>query len=468
MKKNPFSFFSTWRSRIGLGLALTFLMLPMLNPSTVFAQDNQSVRITPTVRAVAKVLPSVVNLSTEKLVERDLTEWDVEDPFEMFFKKTTPKFKNETSHSLGSGTIIDPSGIIVTNTHVVHRAFKIKVRLADGREFYAREIASADLNDIALLQLIDSPKEESLHPITFAQIDDLFLGETVIAVGNPYGLGSSITRGVLSAIGRQVTHDGNIVLSNILQTDAPINPGNSGGPLININGNMIGVNIAMFKNGRGISFAIPLERVENLVGKWLTPERFGNYSLGLVPAVRKNNKGAVEFYLRDVIKGSPAWKKGLRAGDVFTEFNGRKYEKLMDISRLLWKKKAGDEVSITLANGKKYNLAVEKIALSDGKILARIRLGLGLQKLSPSLSEALGYPFGRGIVVSDVLGNYKNLHRGDMLVRIGDIPIYSFADIARALHNTKYGDKVEAIVISVINKQGAYYLIKKTIQLTVN
>lgn len=428
--------------------------------------SEEDPRITPVVKAVSKTLPSVVNIGTERIVSATYSPWGQLDPFEGLFRDFFAEQGEVKTTSLGSGSIVDPSGLIVTNAHVVHRATEINVILADGKQYLAKEIASDDINDIALLRISGLPENMSLSSINFAEPDDLLLGEPVIAMGNPYGLGHSISQGVLSAVGRKAMYEGEIIFSDILQTDAAVNPGNSGGPLININGEMIGINTAIYKEAQGIGFAIPVERVENILARWLIPERFRDVSLGIIPASRRKN-GRIEIYIAEVIQGSPASKAGLRKEDSIKKINNQAVDALISVSRRIWKMKSGDVLRLEMGSGKIFTLKIEKLQVMDGRELAKRRLGIGLQKLTAELAEALDYPFEEGLIVSDILSDNQNIHRGDIIVRLGDVPIHDFSDIPRALQDKHYGDIIDALFIAVIHRRNHYYILKRGAELEV-
>ena len=199
------------------------------------------------VRAIEKALPAVVNISTQRVIDSEnLSDSDDFSALQRLFDKFLRSQKSSASYSLGSGCIIDPSGLIVTNAHVVERAAKIMITLNGGRNFEAEIVADNPLHDIALLKIRNPPR--GLTAICCDDSGRLYLGETVIAVGNPFGLDSSITVGALSGTRRRFTYQGHVIFSDILQTDAIVYPGNSGGPLINIEGNMIGMNMSSYEN----------------------------------------------------------------------------------------------------------------------------------------------------------------------------------------------------------------------------
>ncbi|OGV35953.1 MAG: hypothetical protein A2X48_06185 [Lentisphaerae bacterium GWF2_49_21] len=427
----------------------------------LFAVEPGNPRLTPVVKAVSEVLPSVVNIGTERIVSRPYSRWGENDPFESLFRDFYAEQGAVNTTSLGSGSIIDPSGLILTNAHVVNRATKITVTLDDGSQYTAREIATDDLNDIALLKIENLPQGKKFRPMKFAQPEDLLLGEMVIAVGNPYGLGHSISQGVLSARGRKATYEGNIIFSDIIQTDAAINPGNSGGPLINLDGELIGISTAIFKEAQGIGFAIPVKRLEDVLARWLIPERFGELSLGILPAQKKNKEGTMEFFAGEVFDGSPASKAGIRKDDRILEINGVKPSSLLDIGLVLWKIPAGGEARIKTSDSKTISLKVEKVKYSDGFEMAKVKLGLGLQELTPKLAKALEYPFEGGLVVSDIPADTENVNRGDILVKLGEIPVNNASEVAKALMDKHHGDSVEAMFVSLIRKRDKMFIMKR-------
>lgn len=429
------------------------------------SDDSRQQRITPTVQAIAKVLPGVVNLSTEKMIDSASPGLESSNnPFNLVPDENL--FDKQRGYSLGSGCIIDPSGLIVTNAHVVYRAIKINVTLHDGRRYLAEVLAADDLNDLALLKI--NGVNGDLKPIPLAEPGDLLLGETVIVLGNPFGLGSTISQGVLSAVGRKVTHNEQVVFSDLLQTDAAVYPGSSGGPLINITGSMIGINTAILKEAKSIGFAIPLQRVENVLAQWLIPERFENVSLGIIPAVQRMKDGDLVVSLKEVIKDSPAWNSGLRTGDRIVKVDGVELTGLMTLSRKLWQMQAGDSIIITTGEDKEFKLKVEKMLPADGGKQAEIKLGITVQPLTKELSQALHYPFSGGMVISGLPeSGIKGVERGDVLLRLGDITVNNTDDITRAMQNRRFGDAIPALLVSVHNEYGRYFLQRKIIELQV-
>src|SRR5688500_17693623 len=236
---------------------------PIMGVATVAApvpgaMPAPDVRRDAVVEAVERVMPSVVNIGMITLVERRDSFADLmRDFYEPYYRRRWP----QEIYSLGSGVIIDEDGYVLTNVHVVDQATRIRVRLMDGREFDAERVAGVGRSDVALLKLVTNAQEK-FRAIQFARDDDLLLGETVLALGNPFGLGGSVSRGILSSKSRRpVTENEPLDIMDWLQTDAAINPGNSGGPLVNLRGELIGINVAIYREGQGIGFAVPVKRI---------------------------------------------------------------------------------------------------------------------------------------------------------------------------------------------------------------
>lgn len=448
----------TWRKISSL--CLIYFVFSCL---ILYAETDNSAHLerrSPVVRAVSETLPSVVNIGTERVIATSYSPWGDCDPFDRLFRDFFAEQGEVKTFSLGSGSIIDEEGLVISNSHVVRRASKINILLESGESFTAKMIAGDDINDIALLKIIPDKTERRFKPIKFSNPDELYLGEQVIAVGNPYGLGHSISCGVLSAIGRKATYQGVVIFSDILQTDAAINPGNSGGPLVNINAEMIGMNLSMFKDAQGIGFAIPLKRIESILAKWLIPERFNDVTLGLIPGYAEDNKKPSQVIAAEVIENSPAWNAGIRPGEKILEINSQKINSLIDAGRILWKLKGGEKIKITSSKSN-YEIEVLKTKPLSGAELASAKLGLGLQELTPQLAEAMDYPFEGGLIVNDNKTNIKNVARGDIFLRLGDIPINTFEDIPRALQNVPIGEELPAVFGSIIRKGKKYYLLRK-------
>ncbi len=448
-----------------------FIVVIILAVPDIHAQRDdttaRTTRISPVVAAVSITLPSVVNISTERIVNRRFAKSRQGDPFaeliNRFFARQQRLYKTT---SLGSGVIVDTEGLILTNNHVIQRASKIIVTLADGTDYVAKPIATDEANDLALIMLEELDSLTPLVPIEFAAPDDLYLGETVITVGNPYGLGHSVAAGVLSAKGRRFIYDDNVLFEDIIQTDTAINPGNSGGPLINTDGQLIGINLAIHDEAEGIGFAIPLKRIEQVLSQWLVPARFGMNSLGVIPGTRISGDGGLHAVVQRVVDASPAQTAGILAGDTILSVNGIEVFQAVDVSRMLWRLQAGDNVDLVLKAGGAVTIEVARITGADEAETAKRQLKVEFQQLTDRLADALGLPYSRGLVVSaveaaGVLGR-RGVQRGDVLIQVGEAPIADFTDLYRALSGIQQGEVV-AFVVDRINSVGGHIILHRHI-----
>jgi Do/DeqQ family serine protease len=307
--------------------------------------------MTPVVRAVQKVSPAVVNISTEEIIQSN--PFSRMDPFaDSFFRdffETVPAQRSRTS--LGSGFIIDSEGHVVTNEHVITRATNIAVTLADNRTFTAKVIGADEDFDIAVLKL---ETDEKLPFIATGTSSDLMPGETVVAIGNPFGLSQTVTTGVISAVNRSLKTESRIY-ENFIQTDAAINPGNSGGPLVNLNGDIIGINTAIYQEGQGIGFAIPIDKVHLIVKDLLAygvvhPAYSGIRVKDLTGQLRQSLeyggiKGVVIF---KIDAQSPA-AGSLIPGDIILEINGRAMDDRREFATSCQGLIAGETITLKIA-----------------------------------------------------------------------------------------------------------------------
>ena len=431
-----------------------------------FREIRRPERRNEVVRAIEKALPAVVNIGTERVLDaQNLFDNNDLNIIQQLFDKFLQSQKSSSSYSLGSGCIIDPSGLILTNAHVVERAAKIMITLNGGKNCEAEIIADNSLHDIALLKLKNPPS--GLQAIRCDQSGKLYLGETVIAVGNPFGLDSSITVGSLSGTSRRFTYRGHVLFSDILQTDAIVYPGNSGGPLINIEGNMIGMNMSSYENAPGIGFAIPLSRIENVLAKWMIPERFGLCSLGLIPGWGKDELEQRTIVINDVLPGSPAAHAGLRRGIRILRFNGRKVGDLLSLSRRLIRLRQNETVTLDTSAGT-FHLTVKMLHQNDPFQTAQEKLALKLVPLTPRLAEELNYPVGSGLLVSDRMADTPpEIKRGDLLLKLGSSAIRNSADLAARLKTLHYHDTVSAVFLTTVSYQGKNYLARRKVILSV-
>jgi serine protease Do len=310
--------------RHAAGALLASALLVGLGGQALPAADAD-VRRDATVEAVEKVMPSVVNIGTKTRRERRgyLYDWwrDMLAPFQ---QELPPQ------ESAGSGVIIDEGGFVLTNVHVVEDANEIWVRVGD-RIIQADVVTGTRKTDVVVLKLRSKPGEK-FKAAKFAADDDLLLGETVLALGNPFGLGGSVSRGILSAKTRRPAAENSEPLDvpDWLQTDAAINVGNSGGPLVNLRGEVIGINVAMLREGRGIGFAIPIKRISEALSEIFTPEELADIWFGA-----RVKAGTRPLLVIEVMNGSPAEKAGLRHADAILAINGQPIKSFIEFTREL-------------------------------------------------------------------------------------------------------------------------------------
>lgn len=313
----------------------------------------------------ARLKPAVVNISTTQIVRFTPQPFGIPfpegSPMEEYFRRFFgPMPERELKRqSLGSGFIISPDGFILTNNHVVGRATEIKVILEDKREFQARLIGRDPKTDLALIKI---EAEGPLPAATLGDSDSLRVGDWVVAIGNPFGLGHTVTAGIVSAKGRII---GAGPYDDFIQTDASINPGNSGGPLFNLKGEVVGVNTAIVASGQGIGFAIPIKIAKELLPSLkrgeVTRGYLGVYLADLTPEQAKSvglKEGRGVLVVR-VVRGGPAERANLQPGDIVVRFDGKEVPGTRDLSWLVATTPPGKEVEVeVIRRGKPLTLRV--------------------------------------------------------------------------------------------------------------
>ena len=413
---------------------------------------------------VESVKAAVVNVDVTSRVERE--ESGGEDPFEQFFGGRGRQ-RPQVRQGAGSGFVIDPRGYILTNNHVVEGAFNIRVRFDDGRTLEAEVLGTDPLTDIALIKLKSPPA--NLPFLKLGDSEAMRVGDWVVAIGNPFGLASSVSAGILSAKAREI---GATQYDDFLQTDAAINPGNSGGPLFNLRGEVIGINTAIVSGGAGIGFAVPSNLAKALIpqleknGK-VTRGYIGVKLQNLTPELAKalsvsQSSGAL---INEVTKNSPGDKAGLKADDVVVSLDGKKVESSSALSRTVALRPPGATVSLgVIRNGKPQDVKVtltsrpgELDRLGDARgprpggsrspkdETNRQRIGLTLQTIDPRTAEANGLPT-KGAVITEVQpgspADAAELAPGMVVTEAGGKKIASADDLSRILKDAKPGSTI--------------------------
>ena len=468
------------KSRLLLwGFALLVVTAFILTTQYSYAAQDNSKPTTPASFAnlVDKVKNAVVNISTTQVVEGNplMPFLGPGSPFGHFFGRNPkgffgnqPQGKMKT-HALGSGFIISSDGLILTNNHVVAKATEIKIKLLSGKEYDAKLVGRDSKTDLALIKV--TPDNDFPKPVVLGDSDAMRVGDWVMAVGNPFGLGNTVTTGIISAKSRIL---GEGPYDDFLQTDAAINPGNSGGPLFNMQGQVIGINTAIIAQGQGIGFAIPINMAKELLpqlkkGKvvrgWIglmiqdiTPELAKSFGL-------KSTKGVL---VSEVVQGSPAEKAGLLRGDIILRFDGKEIENAHMLSQLAAATAPNTRVKIDLLrNGQEKTITVElgTMPTEGGQQMVSPKekndWGMTVQELTPQMAQQLGLePGTTGVVISNVdeggPAAAAGLRPGDLITEVNRTAIKSLNDYQQALQKVKKG---ENLLLLIKRAGGSFYTV---------
>ena len=310
--------------------------------------------------AATRSLPSVVHIFTSQKIRTPRNQF-FNDPLFRFFFGLEPETKEQRKEGLGSGVIVSADGYVLTNYHVIENADQIEAVLENGRTLRAQMVGGDPETDLAVLKLTPDDKSEKRFPaITFSQMDDVAVGDVALAIGNPFGVGQTVTMGIVSAMGR--SHLGINTFENFIQTDAAINPGNSGGALVDVNGNLIGINTAIYSRSGGslgIGFAIPVSTVRNVLDQIVQTGAVTRGWIG-IETQELNEELAESFGLKDtqgaliagVLRGSPADAGGLKPGDVLLSIANNPVKNPQSMLELIASQKPGDKVSFSFRRQK--------------------------------------------------------------------------------------------------------------------
>jgi S1-C subfamily serine protease len=443
------------------------LLAAVIVGATPAISAEPDIRRDATVEAVQRVMPTVVNIATEEVVPiRDPLENLFRDFFDPYYRHRQPN----TQYSLGSGVIIDEEGYVLTNFHVVGRARRVWVKLHDGREFEADKVAVSSSTDVALIR-IRTKNSEKFTAVRLAADDDLLLGETVLALGNPFGLGGSVSRGILSSKTRRPPTDGGEPLDvpDWLQTDAAINPGNSGGPLINLRGELIGINVAVLNQGQGIGFAIPVKRVSEKLAEIYSPEGMDGLWFGA-----RVRPGSAPLQVTAVQLDSPAGKAGLRPGDVILQLNGRAPRGFIDFTATL--REARDQRDLTLLLKRGPDRKTVTVRLVPERTffnaeLVRRKIGASVEALTPELANGIGLFRTEGLLVAGIdrggPAAAAELQRGMVITSIDSEAINDVVAAAKKLHSKGKGDKIHLELVIPVRRGNFVRLTQGAVDITV-
>jgi len=441
------------------------ILIIFLFGSVTWAENDN--RRTPIVRAVERVGASVVNINTEEVAPAVRNPFrDSRNPFfDHFFKEFFPS-RDNNRRSLGSGVIIHPEGYILTNEHVVSKATIIKVTLIDKREFDARLVGADIKSDLAVIKI---ETNENLPHISLGRSDDLMIGETVIAIGNPFGLQHTVTTGIISALHRSIKGGGNRVYRGFIQLDASINPGNSGGPLLNIEGSLIGINTAIFKQAEGIGFAIPINKAKRIINDLI---RYGKVRRGwLGVSVQSITKEMLSFFNIERVRGvvvthimerSPGARAGLKRGDVILSLENIEVNDKTDYSERVSTYPLGNTINMGILRGGKVESVSLKVSLLPASRVAdyvKIWLGFTVNKIQQSLVRRYRLVTSQGVVVTSVTPNSVSdkigVQSGDIIRQVNQVKIENEKDFRAAMVEVAGRDSV---LILVQRGQNGYYV----------
>jgi serine protease Do len=419
------------------------------------------------VNLAKQLSPIVVNVSTTQVNQGGSQGFESpfgggeEDPFgdfwRRFFGGPGPRgpFRQK---SLGSGFIIDKDGSILTNNHVVDNAQKIIVKLADEREFEAKVIGKDPKTDVAVIKI---NAKDNFQVAALGDSDQLEVGEWVMAIGNPFGLDNTVTSGIVSAKGRHIGGP----YDNFIQTDASINPGNSGGPLINLRGEVVGINSAIYSRSGGnigIGFAIPINLVKELLPQLKGKGKVTRGYLGVLiqrvtPEIAESlgmdrPRGAL---VADVTKGGPAESAGIKVGDVITEFDGKEIKDSNELPIVVARTTVDKKVGVKILRDKKeITLTIPVGEMKDEEVVASTaekgELGLTVQQVTPQVAESLGLERAEGVVITAVepgsAADDAGLRRGDIILEVDRKAVRKVPDFRKAVGEVKKGKGVLFLV----------------------
>jgi serine protease Do len=459
-------------------------MLLAFAASHAFAASGGSADVytnNPIAKIVKDCSPAVVNIDTEKMVSQSPRPFANDPFFREFFGREFDNFRRTIPmKGKGSGFIVDGTeGYILTNNHVVGEADKITVTLMDGRTLDAELIGKDPTFDLAVIQV----KDHNLPSLQLGDSDAAEVGEWVVAIGNPHGFENTVTAGIISAKNRTL-QAADINFQGFMQTDAAINPGNSGGPLINLKGEVVGINTAIVPYAQGLGFAVPVNMAKQIMKDLIENGEVKRGWLGvtlqnLTPGFAETFKVPVEngAVIANVASGSPAEKAGLKRGDAIVAIDGHEIKSSQDVVLYIRNRLAGDEVSVEIyrdakKQAVKVNLGVMRDDNNAGRPTrnregrgndskASTRVGATVNAITPALKESYGLESDKGIVVVDVesgsIADELGLREGDQILEVNRGSIESVSDWERSLR----GDAKTIVMLVSRGGQTLYFTYKK-------
>jgi serine protease Do len=434
-------------SRITVSFVLVFFTFAAASVS-VGAYD----RVTPVVKVVEKTQDVVVNIAGKRLMEAPLG-FDWSDPFggSLFGQR------QQEVTILGSGVVVHEDGYILTNSHVVKDTDNIKITFNDGAEFSAKIISADPDKDIALLKMDAGKKFNFIH---LGRSNDLMVGETVIAIGNPFGYSNTVTSGVISAKKRDIQVSQNFWLRGLIQTDAAINSGNSGGPLLNINGDLIGITTAIRPDAQNIGFAIPIDTINENLAQMLMPEKLRRVQLGLAMGAFETIGKISGLLVSSVVKGSPAEKHSIQPGDLVIKVDGKEITGAIDYFVKLMNKQVNEPINIEYVKPKApEKILVAKLEmlarpLPDGKKLVDDFFQMEVAELNRDMAQRFGFDRAYPVLVvtgvrDDGAASQSGISTGDLILEINGSSIKNSKELALIMEKISEGDLVDFKVLQI-------------------
>jgi serine protease Do len=418
---------SLWVSAV-----LLFVIVPVVSADP---PESINLRKTIVVQVVAETKNAVVKISTTKTIRQWVSPFGADPFFQQFgHNEAIP------ANSLGSGFIIHRDGYVVTNNHVVDRAREITVELDDGRKLPADLISTDPEADLALLKISD---KNPFATIQLGDSSDLMIGEPAIAIGNPLGYSHSVSTGIVSALHRDLKDvEGKESLDNLIQTDAAINPGNSGGPLLNAYGQVIGINTAIRSDAQNIGFAIPVNRLRDLIPELMNPAQALKLEIPLKLKERRTISEPAD------VKSEVVTEDG---SHVVKEIDGKHPENIIDAYDELLAAKSGQHITVTFADGTTKNFTSKPTPVPDVIIQAKAKLGISVEQLTPMLAQAYHLDQEDGIFItgveSDSVCGRAGVKAGDILIQLGRYRIPTLEHLGIILEHLPKNGRVGIAVI---------------------
>lgn len=444
-------------------IILIFFSILIIGQTVYCATESRENSV---VRSVRKVSPAVVNISSQYEIRKNSSPFSgygmdprIESFFNDFFSPELQRKEKRTS--LGSGVIIDGShGFVLTNTHVVEKATTITVTFKDQQEFEATIVGMDPDSDLAVLKIKTNKK---LPAIDMGNSDDIMIGESVIAIGNPFGFSHTVTTGVVSSVDRSIK-TADRVFHKFIQTDASINPGNSGGPLLNINGELIGINTAIYSQAQGIGFAIPINRAKRIITDLITYGTVIKPWIGitvqpldssLTTYFKIKNEGVI---IKSIEMDSPAEKANLKEGDIILSINSKTLTGIHDYQTILNDISTGQKITLEInrkGNILKISLKTSIFPTELALDLAKNRMGIWVTEVNTTTRYKYGLKANSGVLIEKLRRNSYlakiGVNPGDIIHQIDEVKIKTLSDFKSAI--VKYRDKPSLVLLI---QRGAY------------